>query len=70
MALNEKRLITSLGGSCQPERDFPTFLDWYRDKRLDLEALVTARYTLDEVNEATTELQEGRTLGRSILVFD
>jgi Zn-dependent alcohol dehydrogenase len=68
--LNEKRFIGSIGGSCQPERDFPMFLDWYRDGRLDLDALVTARYPIEKINEATTDLEEGRISGRAILVFD
>jgi Zn-dependent alcohol dehydrogenase len=68
--LNEKRFIGSIGGSCHPERDFPMFLDWSRDGRLDLDALVTARYALDDINQATTDLEEGRIFGRAILVFD
>ena len=68
--LNEKRFIGSIGGSCQPERDFPMFLDWSRDGRLDLDALVTARYALDDINQAATDLEEGRIFGRAILVFD
>ena len=70
MLLNEKRFIGSIGGSCQPERDFPMFLDWYRDGRLDLDSLVTARYSIDDINTATTDLEEGRIFGRAILVFD
>lgn len=67
--LNEKRFIGSIGGSCQPERDFPMFLEWSRDGRLDLGALVTARYPIDAINDATTDLEEGRISGRAILVF-
>jgi Zn-dependent alcohol dehydrogenase len=70
MLLNEKKFMASLGGSCQPERDFPMFLDWYSDGRLDLDALVTARYPIEDINQATTDLEEGRIFGRSILVFD
>jgi Zn-dependent alcohol dehydrogenase len=68
--LNEKRFIGSIGGSCHPERDFPTFLQWYADGRLDLDHLVTARYAIDDINIATTDLEEGRIEGRAILVFD
>jgi len=68
--LNEKRFIGSIGGSCHPERDFPTFLDWYANGQLDLDALVTARYAIDDINVATTDLEEGRIEGRAILVFD
>jgi Zn-dependent alcohol dehydrogenase len=68
--LNEKRFIGSIGGSCHPDRDFPVFLEWYADGRLDLDALVTARYALDDINTATTDLEEGRIEGRAILVFE
>ena len=65
MLLNEKKFMASLGGSCEPERDFPMFLDWYADGRLDLDALVTARYPIEDINKATTDLEEGRIFGRS-----
>jgi Zn-dependent alcohol dehydrogenase len=70
LLIQEKILMGSLGGSCHPDRDFPVFLDWYQDGRLDLDSLVTARYRIDQINEATTELEQGRISGRSILVFD
>ena len=65
----EKQFRGSIGGSCSPERDFPMFLDWHANGDLDLESLVTERYTIDEINEATTALEEGRISGRSILEF-
>lgn len=70
LLIQEKVLMGSLGGSCHPDRDFPVFLDWYQEGRLDLDSLVTARYHIDQINEATTDLEEGRITGRSILVFD
>ena len=68
--VNEKHFIGSIGGSCAPDRDFPTFLDWQAKGTLDLDAMVTARYRIDEINEATTALAEGRISGRAILEFD
>ena len=65
----EKQFRGSIGGSCSPDRDFPMFLDWHANGDLDLEALVTERYAIDEINEATTALEEGRISGRSILEF-
>ena len=65
----EKQFRGSIGGSCSPDRDFPLFLDWHAHGDLDLEALVTERYAIDEINEATTALEEGRISGRSILEF-
>ena len=67
--INEKKYIGSMGGSCQPDRDFPLFLDWHKDGRLDLNALVTQRFTLDQINEAVAALEQGRIQGRAILEF-
>jgi len=65
--VNEKKFIGSIGGSCHPDRDFPVFLDWFDKGILDLDALVTARYTLDQINEATRCLEAGEIFGRAIL---
>jgi len=70
MLINEKKLIGSMGGSCVPERDLPVFLKWYEQGDLDLDALITARYSLDQINEATTALDEGAIKGRAIIEFD
>ena len=70
MLISEKQFIGSIGGSCAPDRDFPTFLEWHDDGRLDLDALVTARYPIDEINEATRALEAGEISGRAILEFD
>jgi len=67
--LNEKHFIGSIGGSCAPDRDFPRFLEWQDSGALDLDALVTERYTIDQINEATTALEQGRIRGRAILEF-
>ena len=60
----------SIGGSCSPDRDFPTFLEWHSNGDLDLEALVTERYSIDQINEATAALEEGKIAGRAILEFE
>jgi Zn-dependent alcohol dehydrogenase len=67
--LNEKHFIGSIGGSCAPDRDFPRFLEWHENGDLDLDAMVTRRYTLDQINEATQRLEQGRISGRAILEF-
>ena len=67
---SEKKFIGSIGGSCQPERDFPKYLERYEQGALDLDALVSTRFSIDQINEATTQLQDGRITGRAILVFD
>ena len=65
--LAERTYKGSIGGSCKPDRDFPMFLRWYKEGQLDLNALVTQRYRLDQINEATAALQAGQIAGRSIL---
>lgn len=67
--LNEKSFAGSFAGSCVPEKDFPLFLNWHKTGALDLESMVTARYTIDQINEATTALEKGQIQGRAILEF-
>jgi Zn-dependent alcohol dehydrogenase len=64
---HEKHLTGSIGGSCRPDRDVPIFLDWFEQGALDLDALVTRRYRLDQINEAIAALEKGEIEGRAIL---
>ncbi len=70
LLLNEKHFIGSIGGSCSPDRDFATFIDWFEKGELDLDALVTERYSIDQINEATAALEAGEISGRAILEFE
>lgn len=67
MLVGEKTLTGTIGGTSVPEDDIPRYLDWYRDGDLDLDALVTSRVGLDEINEATRMLDDGKVLGRTII---
>ena len=67
--ISEKKFIGSIGGSCSPDRDFPKYLDWYAKGTLDLDAMVTARFTLEQINEAAHALETGKISGRAILEF-
>lgn len=68
--INEKKFIGSIGGSCRPESDFPRYLRWFDEGSLDLNVLVSQRFGIDQINEATAALEAGRISGRAILVFD
>jgi len=57
------------GGDCKPDRDFPIFFRWVREGKLQLDELVTARYRLDQINQAVDDLEHGRILGRGILTL-
>ena len=67
--LQEKHFIGSIGGSCAPDRDFPRFLEWQQNGDLNLDAMVTQRFSIDEINEATAALEQGKIRGRAILEF-
>ncbi|MFN8187183.1 MAG: zinc-binding dehydrogenase [Gaiellales bacterium] len=70
VVVGEKQLLGSAGGSCRPERDFPVFYDWHRTGVLDLDALITERWSLDEIGTAVERLASGKVFGRSVVVFD
>jgi Zn-dependent alcohol dehydrogenase len=56
----EKKLIGSLLGSVNARRDIPLLLDWWRAGRLDLDALITSRRPLEDINEAFDDLRASR----------
>ena len=70
LLINEKKYIGSIGGSCRPDRDFPMFLAWSEDGALDLDAMVTERFKIGQINEATAALEQGEIFGRAIMEFD
>jgi S-(hydroxymethyl)glutathione dehydrogenase/alcohol dehydrogenase len=65
----EKVLMGSSYGSCNPPVDFPLFIDLYMNGRLALDELVSRTYRLEEINEAFANLAAGRDL-RGLIVFD
>ena len=69
LLMNEKHFIGSIGGSCAPDRDFPRFLEWEENGDLALDKMVTERFSIDQINEATDALANGETAGRAILEF-
>ena len=58
------------GGNSIPDRDFPMMIRWYKEGRLPLDLLVTKRYKLEQINEACTDLRQGKIAGRSIIEFE
>jgi Zn-dependent alcohol dehydrogenase len=66
--MSERKLIGCLLGSCNGRRDIPRLLDLWRARRLDLEAMITARRPLAEINEAMDDMTAGRGL-RTVLTI-
>ena len=54
-----KRLLGCLMGDCNSLRDIPRFLAMWRAGQLDLEALVTTRRPMEEINDAFADLEHG-----------
>lgn len=59
-------LKSSWYGDCLPSRDFPMLVDLYQQGKLDLDAFVTERTTLDKVQEAFDTMNRGDVL-RSVV---
>ncbi len=61
-------LKSSWYGDCLPSRDFPMLVDLYRQGRFDLDAFVTERIGLDDVEAAFAKMESGDVL-RSVVVL-
>ena len=55
----EKKLLGCTLGSCNSLRDVPRLVALWKAGRLDLEALITARRPLSEINEAAADMRAG-----------
>jgi Zn-dependent alcohol dehydrogenase len=58
--VQEKKLLGCLLGSSNSLREVPRLLALWRTGQLDLEALITNRRPLDEINDAFDDLAHAR----------
>jgi alcohol dehydrogenase len=65
---DERTVKGSYIGSCVPARDLPRYVSLYRQGRLPVDKLITARLKLDEINAAFDCLNEGKAV-RQVVVF-
>ncbi len=66
--ISEKKLMGCTLGSCHAMRDIPRLLALWQAGRLDLEALVTARRPLSEINQAMNDLRAGRGIRTTLTI--
>ena len=59
-------LKSSWYGDCLPSRDFPMLVEQYKLGRLDLDAFVTERIGLGDIEESFTKMHDGKVL-RSVV---
>ena len=69
IVLREKTILGCLMGSNRFRTDIPRYVELYRSGQLALDEMITARLTLDQVNDAFEAMRNG-TAARSVVVFD
>ncbi len=60
LTISQKRILGCTLGGCNSLREIPRLVGLWQAGRLDLEALVTARRPLGEINRALDDLRAGR----------
>jgi S-(hydroxymethyl)glutathione dehydrogenase/alcohol dehydrogenase len=68
MLQNCKQLKSLIYGGMNPRASMPMLLELYRNGHLKLDELITRRYRLDQINDAITDMREGRNI-RGIIEF-
>jgi S-(hydroxymethyl)glutathione dehydrogenase/alcohol dehydrogenase len=58
----EQRIQGSLFGSCNPFRDIPMLLRLHEEGRLELDRLITRRYSLDDLGQGYRDQAAGETI--------
>jgi S-(hydroxymethyl)glutathione dehydrogenase/alcohol dehydrogenase len=66
---DEKRLLSSIYGGGDVRRDYDRLIRLWRTGRLDLAGMITAKVSLDEVNEAISAMRAGEAI-RTVITFD
>jgi len=64
-----KKIEGSWGGSTNPDRDIPYYINLYNQGRLPLDKIITNRFKFNEINKAFEMLDKKEILGRGILEF-
>ncbi len=66
---SEKTITGSLMGSTRLSVDVPRLIALYQARRLKLDELITARYSLHQINEAIASTESGAAL-RNVIMFE
>lgn len=67
LIMEDRTIKGSYYGSARVTRDFPRFIEMIEAGRIDVGAMVTRRYALDDVNAAMTAMLDGEVV-RSVIV--
>jgi len=58
---------TAFGGA-KGRRDVPKIVEWYMEKKINIDDLITHQLKLDEINKGFDLMREGKSI-RSVVVF-
>ena len=64
-----KTITGSFGGESRPEKDIPRYLNLLLEGKLNLEGIITERFSLKEINLAISRMRSGKTIGRVMIDF-
>ena len=68
LVLQNKRLLGSFAGSIRPHLDLPRLLNLYLSGKLALEGLITRHYSLQQLPEAFSDMENGK-IARGVIMF-
>ncbi len=69
LTLYGKKLVGTLYGDCTPRADIPQLLRMARHGKLDLDALITRRYSLEQINDGFRDMLNGEII-RGLIVHE
>ena len=69
VAATAQTLKGSFMGGTVVQRDIPYLVDLWRQGRLKLEDLITARYAFDDINQAIADARGGA-VRRNVIIMD
>ena len=67
--INGKKIFGSWGGSSRPDVDIPMIGKLIKSKKINLEKLISKKYTIRNINKAMSDFEEGKIL-RPLIKFD
>jgi Zn-dependent alcohol dehydrogenase len=68
IVLYQKRLQGSLFGASSPSKEIPALLNLYKRGQLQLDELITTRYSLESINEGFEDMRAGRNI-RGVVIY-
>lgn len=68
LTLMQKRLQGTIFGGGNPQYDIPRLLSVYQIGKLNLDDMITRRYTLEQINDGYRDMVEGNNI-RGVIVF-